>query len=46
MHESPLVMLVPLVILSIGAVFAGFLFKDLFIGHGGIIIFGETLLNF
>jgi NADH-quinone oxidoreductase subunit L len=35
MHESPLVMLVPLFILSIGAVFAGFLFKDLFIGHGG-----------
>ena len=33
MHESPLVMLLPLVLLSIGAVFAGFLFKDLFIGH-------------
>jgi NADH-quinone oxidoreductase subunit L len=34
-HESPLVMLLPLVILAIGAIFAGFLFKDLFIGHGG-----------
>ena len=34
-HESPLIMLVPLVILAIGAVFAGFLFKDLFLGHGG-----------
>jgi NADH-quinone oxidoreductase subunit L len=34
MHESPIVMLLPLIILSIGAVFAGFLFKDLFIGHG------------
>ena len=32
MHESPLVMLIPLNILSIGAIFAGFLFKDLFIG--------------
>ncbi|MDA8783228.1 NADH-quinone oxidoreductase subunit L [Candidatus Pelagibacter bacterium] len=32
--ESPLVMLIPLVILAIGAIFAGFLFKDLFIGHG------------
>ena len=32
-HESPLVMLVPLIILSIGAIFAGFLFKDLFISH-------------
>jgi NADH-quinone oxidoreductase subunit L len=35
MHESPIVMLIPLILLSIGAVFAGFLFKDLFIGHGG-----------
>jgi NADH-quinone oxidoreductase subunit L len=34
MHESPLVMLIPLIILSIGAIFSGFLFKDLFIGHG------------
>ncbi len=31
-HESPLVMLVPLIFLSIGAVFAGFVFKELFIG--------------
>ncbi|MDA9106259.1 NADH-quinone oxidoreductase subunit L [Candidatus Pelagibacter sp.] len=35
MHESPLVMLIPLFILAIGAIFAGFLFKDLFIGHSG-----------
>jgi NADH-quinone oxidoreductase subunit L len=34
MHESPVVMLIPLILLAIGAVFAGFLFKDLFIGHG------------
>ena len=34
-HESPLVMLLPLIILSVGAIFSGFLFKDLFIGHGG-----------
>ena len=33
MHESPIVMILPLVILSLGAVFAGYLFKDLFIGH-------------
>ncbi len=32
-HESPLVMLVPLIFLSIGAVFAGFVFKELFIGY-------------
>lgn len=30
-HESPLPMLVPLVLLSVGAVFAGFAFKDFFI---------------
>ena len=35
MQESPIVMLLPLIILSLGAIFAGFLFKDLFIGHGG-----------
>jgi len=34
MHESPLVMLIPLIILAIGAIFAGILFKGLFIGHG------------
>ncbi|MDC3117331.1 NADH-quinone oxidoreductase subunit L [Candidatus Pelagibacter sp.] len=34
-HESPLVMLIPLIILSIGAIFAGFIFKDLFIGYEG-----------
>ena len=38
-HESPLVMLLPLVILAIGAIFAGFLFKDLFVGHGGRELF-------
>jgi len=32
-HESPLVMLFPLIILSIGAIFAGFVFKELFIGQ-------------
>ena len=34
-HESPLVMLLPLVFLSIGAIFAGFIFKDLFVGYEG-----------
>ncbi len=32
-HESPLVMLAPLVFLGIGAVFSGYLFKGTFIGH-------------
>ncbi len=32
-HESPIVMLIPLFILGIGALFAGYLFKEIFIGH-------------
>jgi NADH-quinone oxidoreductase subunit L len=44
MHESPIIMLLPLIILSIGAIFAGFLFKDLFIGHGaGNIFWGNSI---
>ena len=46
MHESPLVMLVPLVILAIGAVFSGFLFKDLFIGHGDYTSFWGDSIKF
>jgi NADH-quinone oxidoreductase subunit L len=33
-HESPLVMLIPLILLAIGALVAGFAFKDAFIGDG------------
>jgi NADH-quinone oxidoreductase subunit L len=32
-HESPLVMMIPLALLSLGAIAAGFAFKDAFIGH-------------
>ena len=39
MHESPMTMMVPLIILAIGAIFAGMFFKELFIGH-------ETMYNF
>ena len=31
-HESPLVMMIPLIILAIGAICVGFIFKDIFIG--------------
>ena len=34
-HESPLLMLIPLFLLSIGAITAGFVFKEIFIGHNG-----------
>ena len=50
MHESPLVMLAPLLILAIGSICAGFIFKDLFMGYGsfadfwsGSILFLEPL---
>jgi NADH-quinone oxidoreductase subunit L len=33
-HESPLVMLIPLALLAIGALAAGLVFKEAFIGHG------------
>ncbi len=45
-HESPLVMLIPLIILSIGAIFAGFIFKDLFIGYEGINNFWNESIFF
>lgn len=32
-HESPMVMLVPLFILAVGALFAGVVFKEYFFGH-------------
>ena len=32
-HESPFVMLAPLLFLAIGAIVSGYLFKDTFIGH-------------
>ena len=46
MHESPMVMLIPLIILAIGAIFAGFLFKDLFIGHGSENHFWRESIKF
>ena len=45
-HESPLVMLIPLVFLSIGAIFAGFFFKDLFIGYDSVNNFWQDSIFF
>ena len=48
-HESPWVMLLPLVVLSIGAVFAGFVFNHAFIDSeafwNGSIAFNEHLIH-
>ena len=46
MHESPMIMLVPLIILALGAIFAGILFKDLFIGHETSYEFWSSSIKF
>ena len=46
MHESPFVMLAPLIILAIGAVFAGYFFKELFIGHSSSNYFWTDSIKF
>ena len=45
-HESPLVMLIPLFLLSVGAIFAGYAFKELFIGYGSVINFWQDSIFF
>jgi NADH-quinone oxidoreductase subunit L len=42
-HESPLVMLIPLAILSMGALFAGLAFHDYFIGEEHAAFWGASL---
>ncbi len=46
MHESPPVMLIPLVFLAFGAIFAGIMFKDIFIGHELSYIFWGDSIKF
>jgi len=46
MHESPLLMLVPLILLTLGSIFAGFLFKDLFISNESSIEFWKNSILF
>ena len=45
-HESPIVMLIPLILLSVGAIFAGYTFKELFVGSGGAINFWQNSIFF
>ncbi|MGL5165368.1 MAG: NADH-quinone oxidoreductase subunit L [Afipia sp.] len=42
-HESPYTMLIPLAVLAVGSIFAGFPFKELFAGHGIEEFFRESL---
>ena len=44
-HESPNVMLIPLYVLAVGALAAGFVFKDYFIGHAFKEFWGTSLAN-
>ncbi|MBI1406904.1 MAG: NADH-quinone oxidoreductase subunit L [Caulobacter sp.] len=44
-HESPLTMMVPLVLLSIGAVFAGGVFIAWFVGHDQAAFWAGSLFN-
>ena len=46
LHESPLVMLIPLFILSIGAAFSGIFFKELFIGSESSELFWKDSIMF
>jgi NADH-quinone oxidoreductase subunit L len=43
-HESPPVMMGPLVVLALGAVFSGFAGYELFVGHGEEAFWGESIL--
>ena len=45
-HESPMIMILPLVVLAIGAMFSGILFKDLFIGHEVSYSFWDQSIKF
>ena len=45
-HESPLIMLIPLILLAIGAIFAGVIFKETFIGYDGSNYFWQDSIFF
>ncbi len=45
-HESPMIMLIPLIILAVGSIFAGFIFKDLFMQQGSFIDFWQGSIFF
>ena len=42
-HESPLVMILPLVFLSLGAIFSGYIFKDFFIGSYAVQFWNSAI---
>ena len=42
-HESPLVMTLPLFVLAVGAVFSGWLGYELFVGHDMAVFWGDSI---
>jgi NADH-quinone oxidoreductase subunit L len=42
-HESPITMLIPIGVLAVGSIFAGFPFKELFVGNGVEEFFRDSL---
>jgi NADH-quinone oxidoreductase subunit L len=44
-HESPWVMLIPLIVLALGSILAGLPFKEIFAGHGVEGFFRESLTS-
>jgi len=44
MHESPYVMIVPLILLAIGAIFSGYFFRDLLIGSQSLEFWNNSIL--
>ncbi len=44
-HESPAVMLIPLLLLSVGAVLTGYVFYDLFVGEGQAAFWNGSIVN-
>ncbi len=43
-HESPLIMLIPASFLALGSIFAGFVFKNLFIGKDNLEFWNDSIL--
>jgi len=43
-HESPLIMLIPAGLLAIGAILAGIIFKEIFIGHDNLNFWNNSIL--
>ena len=42
-HESPIIMLIPLIFLALGALFAGYAFKDFLIGHHSLDFWKKSI---